>query len=75
LKQFKADATFKTAAYSFIASQCLSKKERDAFAMAFRSFDKNSTGTLTLQELKEAYKENKVQIEDLELELVFRSID
>jgi len=43
--------------------------------MAFRSFDKNSTGTLTLQELKEAYKENKVQIEDLELELVFRSID
>jgi hypothetical protein len=72
LKLFKADANLKTAAYAFIASQCLSKKERDTFAMTFRSFDKSSSGSLTLEELKQAFTDHKVVVEETELQLIFR---
>lgn len=42
------------------------------FAMTFRNFDKDGTGQLTLQELKNAFVEHNVPIEDHELNDVFR---
>ena len=75
LKQFKADATLKTAAYAFISSQCLSKKERDSFAMTFRTFDKVCDGNLSKVELQNAFTDYKVPIEEFELNELFRQID
>jgi calcium-dependent protein kinase len=75
LKLFKADANLKTAAYAFIASQCLSKKERDTFAMTFRSFDKSSSGSLTHEDLKQAFVDYKVSVDEIELTLIFKQID
>jgi hypothetical protein len=38
----------KAAAFSYIASQLLSKKEKDSLAISFRAFDKNADGLLSL---------------------------
>lgn len=75
LKRFKSDQTLKTATFSFIASQLLGKRERDALAIAFRKFDKSGDGRLTLEDLQQSYKEFNLEISEAELMGVFRSID
>mgnify|MGYP001062190972 CR=1 FL=1 len=40
--------------------------------MTFRNFDKDGSGVLTKQELKQAFVEYKVAIEDFELNDLFR---
>jgi len=48
LKTFKVETTMKQATFAFIASQLLSKNERDGLAKVFKAFDKNGDGKLSI---------------------------
>jgi len=76
LKDFKNDQTLKAATYAFIASQLLSKGEKDDLARVFKAFDKNSDGKLSMDEVKEGYIEHygKVMSDD-EVEIMFNKVD
>ena len=52
LREFKADVTLKQATYAFIASQMLTKQERDDLAKVFKAFDKNNDGKLSIEEVR-----------------------
>ena len=76
LKGFKADSTMKQATFAFIASQLLSKGERDGLAKVFKAFDKNGDGKLSMQEVKEGYLEHYGKImSDEEVEQMFNAVD
>jgi len=57
MHKFKADQTMKSASYTFMAAQLLSKSETDELAKVFRMFDKDGNGKLDMQEIKEGYFE------------------
>ena len=66
----------KQATFAFIASQLLSKGERDGLASVFKAFDKNGDGKLSIQEVKEGYLEHYGKImSDEEVEAMFNSVD
>ena len=48
MKGFRVDQTLKQATYAFIASQLLSKAEKDNLAKVFKAFDKNGDGKLSI---------------------------
>ena len=76
LKGFKADTTMKQATFAFIASQLLSKNERDGLAKVFKAFDKNGDGKLSMQEVKEGYLEHYGKVmSDEEVETMFNAVD
>merc|ERR1712032_1616804 len=76
LKTFKADTTMKQATFAFIASQLLSKNEKDGLAKVFKAFDKNGDGKLSIQEVKEGYLEHYGKVmSDEEVENMFNSVD
>ena len=56
----------KQATFAFIASQLLSKTERDSLSKVFKAFDKNGDGKLSMEEVKEGYLEHygKVMSDD-----------
>ena len=76
LSKFNSDVTLKAATYSFIASQLLSKGERDNLSKVFKAFDKDGNGKLDMQEVKEGYLEHYGKImSDQEVEDMFNSVD
>ena len=76
LSRFNSDVTLKMATYSFIASQLMSKQERDNLSKVFKAFDKNGDGKLSMEEVKEGYLEQYGRImSDEEVEQMFRSVD
>jgi len=76
LKSFNADSTMKQATFAFIASQLLSKGERDNLAKVFKAFDKNGDGKLSMVEVKEGYLEHYGKImSDEEVENMFNAVD
>ena len=58
LSKFNSDVTLKQATFAFIASQLMSKSERDNLAKVFKAFDKNGDGKLSMDEVKEGYLEH-----------------
>ena len=48
MKGFKVEQTLKQATYAFIASQLLTKAEKDNLAKVFKAFDKNGDGKLSI---------------------------
>ena len=48
LTRFNSDVTLKQATYSFIASQLMSKQERDNLSKVFKAFDTNGDGKLDM---------------------------
>ena len=46
------------ATYAFIASQLMSKTERENLGKIFNAFDKNGDGKLSMEEVKEGYLEH-----------------
>jgi calcium-dependent protein kinase len=76
LSGFRADVTLKQATYAFIASQLLSKGERDNLAKVFKAFDKNGDGKLSIEEVKEGYLEHYGRImSDEEVVTMFNAVD
>ena len=57
LGSFRADQALKQATISFIASQLVSKKEKENMATLFKQFDKNNDGRLDKQEILSGYED------------------
>jgi calcium-dependent protein kinase len=55
LKSFRADQKLKQATFAFIASQLLSKSEKENLARIFKAIDKNGDGKLSKEEILEGY--------------------
>ena len=58
LSNFRSDVTLKQATFSFIASQLMSKSERDNLSKVFKAFDANGDGKLSMEEVKTGYLEH-----------------
>lgn len=55
LKTFRADQKLKQATFAFIASQLLTKSEKENLAKIFKAIDKNGDGKLSKEEILEGY--------------------
>ena len=55
LKSFRADQKLKQATFAFIASQLLSKSEKENLARIFKAIDKNGDGKLSKEEIMDGY--------------------
>lgn len=55
LKGFRAEEKIKQATCAYIASQLLSKKEKDRLGSVFKQLDENGDGKLSKDELKKGY--------------------
>jgi len=76
LQKFNSDVTLKAATYSFIASQLMSKSERDDLSKVFRAFDENGDGKLSMEEVKKGYLDHYGKImSDQEVEEMFNAVD
>ncbi len=76
LQKFNSDVTLKMATYSFIASQLMSKQERDNLSKVFKAFDKNGDGKLSMEEVKSGYLDHYGRImTDDEVEDMFKAVD
>jgi len=76
LHSFRADQKLKQAAFAFIASQLVSKKEKDEIGKCFKSMDKNGDGKLSKEEILEGYDANfGKQLDEDEVDNLFRSVD
>lgn len=76
LGRFNSDVTLKQATYAFIASQLMSKNERDNLAKVFKSFDTNGDGKLDMNEVKVGYLEHYGRVmSDEEVEAMFQAVD
>ena len=76
LKTFRADQKLKQATYAFIASQLLTKSEKENLAKIFKAIDKNGDGKLSKQEIFDGYDlffgKN---LDKNEIEKMFDSVD
>jgi len=76
LSKFNSGVTLKVATYAFIASQLMTKQERENLAKIFNAFDKNGDGKLSMEELREGYLEHYGKVlSNQEVEQMFRSVD
>jgi calcium-dependent protein kinase len=57
LKTFRADQKMKQATFAYIASQLLSKAEKENLAKIFKALDKNGDGKLSKEEIYEGYEQ------------------
>jgi calcium-dependent protein kinase len=55
LKSFRADQKLKQATFAFIASQLLTKSEKEDLAKIFKAIDKNGDGKLSKEEILDGY--------------------
>lgn len=75
LKQFRATETLKMATYTFMASQLVSKAEKEKLASMFRAFDKNGDGNLDKEEIMAGYESQGRIISMEEIDEIFARID
>jgi len=73
---FRADQKLKQAAYSYIASQLISKSEKERLAKIFKAMDTNGDGRLSRQEILDGYEEHfNKQLDEDQLDKLFMSVD
>ena len=78
LLKFKADDTLKAATYFYIASQLLSKKDKDDCANTFRAFDSERNtgdGVISPLEWKTVFQKYKPDVSEKEVMDIFKLID
>lgn len=75
LGKFQATETLKMATFSFMASQLVSKDEREKLATMFKQFDKNGDGKLDKKEIQAGYEKQGKIISDEEVDEIFARID
>jgi len=76
LQNFNAQSKLKQATYAFIASQLLSKQEKEQIDKVFRAMDINGDGKLSKSEIKAGYAEFfGRQLSDAEVDEMFEKVD
>lgn len=76
LQNFNAQSKLKQATYAFIASQLLSKQEKEQIDKVFRAMDLNGDGKLQKDEIKKGYAEFfGRQLTDQEVDEMFAKVD
>ena len=76
LQNFNATSKLKQATYAFIASQLLSKQEKEQIDKVFRAMDINGDGKLQKDEIKAGYAEYfGRQLSDEEVDEMFAKVD
>lgn len=76
LTQFSANSALQTATYAFMASQVLTKDERDEIDKVFRALDVHGDGMLSKELIRTGYKEQfDKAITDKELDEMFEKVD
>ncbi len=76
LKTFRADQKLKQATFAFIASQLLTKSEKENLARIFKAIDKNGDGKLSKEEILDGFEKyfGKTMDKD-DVEKMFDSVD
>jgi len=76
LQNFNAQSKLKQATYAFIASQLLSKQEKEQIDKVFRAMDLNGDGKLQKDEIKKGYAEFFGRhLTDQEVDELFNKVD
>ena len=76
LKNFNSSSKLKQATYAFIASQLLSKNEKEEIDKVFRAMDTNGDGKLSKEEIKNGYAEYfGKSLSDEEIDILFDKVD
>jgi len=76
LQNFNAKSKLKQATYAFIASQLLSKQEKEQIDKVFRAMDLNGDGKLQKDEIKQGYAEYFGRnLTDDEVDEMFNKVD
>ena len=76
LQNFNASSKLKQATYAFIASQLLSKQEKEQIDKIFRAMDTNGDGKLQKDEIKNGYAEFFGRnLSDEEIDEMFAKVD
>lgn len=76
LKTFRADQKLKQATFAFIASQLLTKNEKENLAKIFKAIDKNGDGKLSKEEITEGYDQFfGKNMDKNDIEKMFDSVD
>nr|CAB3459088.1 unnamed protein product [Digitaria exilis] len=74
LKQFRAMNQFKKAALRIIAG-CLSEEEITGLKEMFKNIDKDNSGTITLEELKNGLAKHGTKLSDTEIQQLMEAAD
>ena len=76
LQNFRADQKLKQAAFSYIASQLISKSEKERLAKIFKAIDSNNDGKLSKEEILNGYEEHfGKNLDEDELDKLFKAVD
>ena len=76
LQNFNAQSKLKQATFAFIASQLLSKNEKEQIDKVFRAMDTNGDGKLSKEEIKNGYSEYFGRtLNDNEIDEMFDKVD
>jgi len=76
LQSFNAQSKLKQATFAFIASQLLSKQEKEQIDRVFRAMDLNGDGKLSKEEIKSGYGEYFGRsLNDQEVDEMFDKVD
>ena len=76
ISSFKADQKLKRAAYAYIASQVISKNEKEDLSKIFKALDKNGDGKLSKEEIMDGFENIYGRhVDEDEMDEMFKQMD